>query len=38
VGWVFLIIGVLRRRRWAKAHPLIMPGLSDTEHGASGSA
>jgi hypothetical protein len=29
VGWVFLVIGVVKRHRWARAHPLVMPGLSD---------
>ena len=35
VGWMCLIVGVVRRRRWAKAHPMVMPGLADIEHGAS---
>ena len=29
VGWVFLIIAFVNRRRWAKAHPLIEPTLAD---------
>jgi len=29
VGWVLLIIAFVRRRRWAKAHPLREPPLSD---------
>jgi hypothetical protein len=28
-GWVMLIMGVLRRRRWAKSHHLVMPSLGD---------
>ncbi|MDR3509939.1 MAG: hypothetical protein P4L64_18785 [Caulobacteraceae bacterium] len=29
VGWVMLIIAFVRRRRWAKAHPLQEPSLTD---------
>jgi len=28
VGWVLLIIAFIRRRRWAKAHPLILTDLT----------
>ncbi|HEY2660731.1 MAG TPA: hypothetical protein VGI79_13490 [Caulobacteraceae bacterium] len=28
-GWVMLIIAFVRRRRWAKAHPLQEPSLAD---------
>lgn len=27
VGWVMLVIAFLRRRRWARAHPLTLPPL-----------
>ena len=33
IGWVMLVVGVLRRRRWAKAHELSMPALSDAGEG-----
>ena len=29
VGWVMLIMAFVRRRRWAKAHPLQEPSLAD---------
>ncbi len=29
IGWVLLIIAFVRRRRWAKAHPLHEPSLTD---------
>jgi Flp pilus assembly protein TadB len=29
VGWVFLIIAFVKRRRWAKANPLVEPTLAD---------
>ena len=29
VGWVFLIMGMLKRRQWAKSQALRMPPLSD---------
>ncbi len=29
IGWVMLIIAFVRRRRWAKAHPLQEPSLTD---------
>lgn len=29
VGWIMLIIAFVRRRRWAKAHPLREPQLPD---------
>jgi hypothetical protein len=35
VGWASLLAAFLKRRQWAKAHPLILPGLSETGHGAS---
>ena len=38
LGWIFLVVAILRRRRWAMDHPMVMPALSDTEHGASGNA
>jgi hypothetical protein len=28
-GWAMLIVAHFRRRAWAKAHPMVMPGLSD---------
>ena len=34
VGWVMLIVAMLRRRRWAKTHDLEMPRLSDANGGA----
>lgn len=30
VGWVFLVIAFVKRRRWAKANPLIEPTLADS--------
>ncbi|HXQ12904.1 MAG TPA: hypothetical protein VN805_18085 [Caulobacteraceae bacterium] len=33
VGWVFLIVAVVKRRRWAKTHDLSMPSLSDAGEG-----
>ena len=27
IGWVMLIVAVLRRRRWARTHDLAMPAL-----------
>ncbi|HEX4195898.1 MAG TPA: hypothetical protein VHZ26_00495 [Caulobacteraceae bacterium] len=35
VGWASLLAAFLKRRQWAKAHPLILPGLSGTGHGTS---
>ena len=35
VGWVMLIVAVVRRRRWTKAQALAMPRLSDPAEGAS---
>ena len=29
VGWVFLVIAFIKRRQWAKAHPLHEPTLAD---------
>ncbi|HEX4183386.1 MAG TPA: hypothetical protein VHY34_09010 [Caulobacteraceae bacterium] len=29
VGWVFLVIAFIKRRRWARANPLIEPTLAD---------
>jgi polyferredoxin len=29
VGWAFLIVAFVKRRQWSKAHPLILPGLSE---------
>lgn len=29
VGWVFLVIAFLKRRRWAKANPIHEPTLAD---------
>ena len=29
VGWVFLVIAFVKRRRWARAHPLHEPTLAD---------
>jgi Flp pilus assembly protein TadB len=29
VGWVFLVIAFVRRRRWAKANPIHVPTLAD---------
>ena len=29
VGWVFLVLAFVKRRRWAKARPLHMPSLAD---------
>ena len=29
VGWVFLVLAFLQRRRWAKANPLHEPTLAD---------
>ncbi len=29
VGWAFLIVAVLKRRRWARRHDLTMPSLSE---------
>jgi hypothetical protein len=28
VGWVFLVMAFLKRRRWARAHPLVEPPLT----------
>jgi hypothetical protein len=33
VGWVMLVVGVMRRRRWAKAHDLTTPALGDAGEG-----
>ncbi len=33
IGWVMLVVGVLRRRRWARTHDLSMPALSDAGEG-----
>jgi hypothetical protein len=33
VGWVMLIVAVVRRRRWAKTHDLTMPSLSGAGDG-----
>jgi hypothetical protein len=33
VGWVFLIVAVLKRRRWARSHDLTMPTLGDAGGG-----
>jgi uncharacterized membrane protein HdeD (DUF308 family) len=30
VGWVFLVIAFVKRRRWTKANPLTEPTLSDS--------
>jgi hypothetical protein len=32
-GWTMLIVGVARRRRWARAHGLTMPQLSGADEG-----
>ena len=29
VGWVALLAAFVKRRQWSRAHPLIMPGLSE---------
>jgi hypothetical protein len=29
VGWVFLVIAFIKRRQWARAHPLREPSLPD---------
>jgi hypothetical protein len=29
VGWVFLVIAFVKRRRWAKANPIHVPSLAD---------
>ena len=29
VGWVFLVIAFVKRRRWAKANPIHVPTLAD---------
>ena len=29
VGWVFLIVAVVKRRRWAKTHDLTMPSMGE---------
>jgi hypothetical protein len=34
-GWACFVAAFVKRRQWARAHPLIMPGLSETGHGAS---
>jgi hypothetical protein len=34
VGWVSLLVAFVKRRRWARAHPMILPGLSDARGGA----
>jgi hypothetical protein len=34
-GWACFVAAFVRRRRWTRAHPLIMPGLSEVDHGAS---
>ncbi len=34
VGWLSLLAAFLKRRRWARAHPLILPGLSEAHEGA----
>lgn len=35
IGWLSLLVAFVKRRLWAKAHPMILPGLSETGHGAS---
>ncbi len=32
-GWVMLVVGVLRRRRWAREHDLSMPSLGGAGEG-----
>ena len=32
-GWAMLVVGVLRRRRWARAHDLSLPSLSEAGEG-----
>jgi hypothetical protein len=32
-GWIFLVLAALKRRRWAKTHPIEVPAL--TEPGSS---
>ena len=32
-GWVMLVVGVLRRRRWARTHDLSLPPLGDAGQG-----
>jgi hypothetical protein len=32
-GWAFLIVAMLKRRRWAKTHDLTLPSLSDAGGG-----
>jgi len=29
LGWASLLAAFVKRRQWSKAHPLIMPGLSE---------
>jgi hypothetical protein len=29
VGWISLLVAFVKRRQWSKAHPLILPGLSE---------
>jgi hypothetical protein len=33
IGWVMLIVAVVRRQRWAKTHDLTMPSLSGAGEG-----
>ncbi len=29
IGWVSLLAAFVKRRQWSRAHPLILPGLSE---------
>ena len=29
IGWVSLLAAFIKRRQWSRAHPLILPGLSE---------
>jgi Mn2+/Fe2+ NRAMP family transporter len=35
VGWVMLILGMIRRRRWIRGQAMVMPTLAEPEQGAS---
>ena len=29
IGWLSLLVAFVKRRQWSRAHPLILPGLSE---------
>ena len=34
IGWVSLMVAFVKRRRWVRDHPLILPALSEAREGA----